>query len=105
MWVGGVFENISRNRRRRGLGWVHTLEDADGGGEVVDSPGGLEGGGEDGGGGDEIVGEGVVQVALLSEGSFGSASVGDNGRRGSRMRAGRRTWSSKTSWTPSNSFS
>jgi hypothetical protein len=42
-----------------------TLEDTDGGGVVVDSPGGTESSGEDGGGGDEIVGEGVVQVALL----------------------------------------
>jgi hypothetical protein len=45
-------------------GGGRTLEDADGGGEVVDSPGGPEGGGQDGRGGDEIVGEGVVQVAL-----------------------------------------
>ncbi len=67
----GVFENISRNGGVWvGLGWVHTLEDADGGREVVDSPGSLEGGGEDGRGGDEIVGEGVVQVALLSEGEL-----------------------------------
>ena len=41
-----------------------TLEDSDGGGEVVDSTGGLEGGDNDGRSGDEIVGEGVVQVAL-----------------------------------------
>jgi hypothetical protein len=56
---------------------VRTLEDADGGGEVVDSPGGPEGGGHDGGGGDEIVGEGVVQVALRVVKSFGSAGMGD----------------------------
>ena len=41
-----------------------TLENADGGGKVVDPPGGLEGSGDDGGRGDEIVGEGVVEVAL-----------------------------------------
>ena len=34
---------------------------------VVDSAGGLEGGGDDGGRGDEVVGEGVVQVALQLE--------------------------------------
>lgn len=41
-----------------------TLEHPDGGGEVVDPAGGLEGSGEDLNGGDEIVGEAVVQVAL-----------------------------------------
>jgi hypothetical protein len=41
-----------------------TLEHPDGGGEVVDTAGGLEGGGEDLDGGDEIVGEAVVQIAL-----------------------------------------
>jgi hypothetical protein len=41
-----------------------TLEDPDGGGEVVDSPRGTQGGRDDGGRGDEVVGEGVVQVAL-----------------------------------------
>lgn len=43
----------------------HTLEDPDGSGEVVDPPGGTQGGGADGRRGDEIVGEGVVQVALV----------------------------------------
>ena len=43
-----------------------TLEDADSGGEVVDAAGSLESGSENGGGGDEIVGESVVQVALIS---------------------------------------
>ena len=41
-----------------------TFEDSDGGGEVVDSAGSLEGGGHDADGGNEIVGEGVVQVSL-----------------------------------------
>lgn len=45
-------------------GLTRTLEDADSGGEVVDSPGGAESSGEDGGRGDKIVGEGVVEVAL-----------------------------------------
>lgn len=45
-------------------GLSRTLEDPDGGGVVVDSPGSPESGGENGGGGNEIVGEGVVQVAL-----------------------------------------
>lgn len=43
-----------------------TLKDADSSSKVVDPPGGLEGGGNDGGGGDEIVGKGVVQVALAN---------------------------------------
>lgn len=48
-----------------GIGWLaHTLEDADGSGEVVDTAGSLQGSAEDLNGGDEIVGEAVVQVAL-----------------------------------------
>lgn len=48
-----------------GFGWeFRTLEDPDSGGEVVDSPRSPEGSGNNGGRGDEIVGEGVVQVAL-----------------------------------------
>lgn len=43
---------------------AHTLEDPHSSGEVVDPPGGAQGGGADGGGGDQIIGEGVVQVAL-----------------------------------------
>lgn len=43
---------------------MHTLENTDGGREVVDTAGGLQGGSEDLNGGDEIVGEAVVQVAL-----------------------------------------
>lgn len=46
-----------------GGGFV-TFEDADGGSKVVDPPGSLEGSGDDGRRGDEIVGEGVVEVAL-----------------------------------------
>lgn len=45
-------------------GNLRTLENADSGSEVVDTAGSLEGSGDDGNGGDEIVGEGVVQVAL-----------------------------------------
>lgn len=45
-------------------GGRRTLENTDGGGKVVDPPSSLEGSSEDGGGGDEIVGEGVVEVAL-----------------------------------------
>lgn len=41
-----------------------TLEDADGGGKVVDAAGSLEGSSDDGDGGNEIVGESVVEVAL-----------------------------------------
>lgn len=43
---------------------MRTLENTDGGGEVVDTASGLKGGSEDLNGGDEIVGEAVVQVAL-----------------------------------------
>lgn len=43
-----------------------TLKDADGSSKVVDPSGGLEGSSNNGGGGDEIVGKGVVQVALAS---------------------------------------
>lgn len=48
--------------------WIraHTLENPDGGREVVDAAGGLQGRGENLDGGDEIVGEAVVQVALSS---------------------------------------
>lgn len=43
---------------------MHTLEDADSGGKVVNTASSLQGRGEDLDGGDEIVGEAVVQVAL-----------------------------------------
>lgn len=43
---------------------MHTLEHADGSGEVVDTASGLQGGREDIDRGDEIVGEAVVQVSL-----------------------------------------
>jgi hypothetical protein len=46
------------------FGYSHTLENSDGRGEVVDTPGSAESGGDDGGGGDEIIGEAVVQVSL-----------------------------------------
>lgn len=42
----------------------HTLKDADGSGVVVDTSCGAKSGREDGGGGDQVVGKGVVQVAL-----------------------------------------
>lgn len=43
----------------------HTFEDTDSSAEVIHSSGSLEGSGDDRGGGDEIVGEGVVEVALI----------------------------------------
>ena len=46
--------------------WKRTLEDANSGGEVVHTAGGLEGGSEDLDGGNEIVSEAVVQVALYA---------------------------------------
>lgn len=47
--------------------WKRTLEDANSGGEVVNTAGGLEGGSEDLDGGNEIVSEAVVQVALFAK--------------------------------------
>ena len=55
---------------------AHTLENADGSREVVDTAGGLQGRSENLDGGDEIVGEAVVQVALSS----GRVSGCDHGR-------------------------
>ena len=46
---------------------LDALEDAHGGGEVVDAAGGAQGGGDDRGRGDEVVGEGVVEVSLWGE--------------------------------------
>lgn len=43
-----------------------TLENTDGGGEVVDSSGSLQSGSHDGDGWDEIVSKGVVKVSLHS---------------------------------------
>jgi hypothetical protein len=43
---------------------VLTLEDPHGGGEIVNPSGGFQGGNEHGRRGDQVVGEGVVQVAL-----------------------------------------
>lgn len=49
---------LGRGGRRR------TLEDANGGGEVVDAAGSLQGSSEDLNGGDKVVGEAVVEVTL-----------------------------------------
>lgn len=81
-----------------------TFEDPDGGGVIVDSSRGSQSGGDNGRRWDEVVGEAVVEVAL--ERSRGGENV-------SRLsfsstvseRCGRRTCNSKTSCTPSNSFS
>ena len=87
-------------------GLSRTLEDPDGGGVVVDSPGSPEGGGEDGGRGDEIVGEGVVQVALWlgiesagpgHEDELGAWAGQAEGIPGARKRPGHRQ-------TPSRSY-
>lgn len=47
-----------------GTGTTRTLENSDGGSEVVDPSGGTESSSDDSGRGDEIVGESVVEVAL-----------------------------------------
>lgn len=52
----GCGEGWGRGEIRR----ESTFEDPHGGGEVVDSPCGFQGGGDNGGGGDEVVGEGIV---------------------------------------------
>lgn len=51
-------DSMARKTGRR------TFENPDGGSKVVDSSGGLEGSGDDRGRGHEIVGKGVVEVAL-----------------------------------------
>lgn len=53
---------------------LESLEETDGGGEVVDPPRSLDGGLKDRWRGDEIVGEGIVQVALLERVSKEQAS-------------------------------
>lgn len=59
---------LAKQRRQASPAWGwnsgRTLEDPHGSGEVVDPPGGLERGGAHAGGGDEVIGKGVVQVAL-----------------------------------------
>jgi hypothetical protein len=54
----------ARAQENNVFGGSRTLENSDGRGEVVDTPGSAESGGDDGGRGDEIVGEAVVQVSL-----------------------------------------
>ena len=49
------------------IGGKRTLEYPDGGGKVVDAPGGSEGSDDDAGRGNEIVGESVVEVTLQLE--------------------------------------
>lgn len=46
---------------------LDTFEDSDGGGKIIHAAGSAKGSYDDRGGGDEIVGEGVVQVALELE--------------------------------------
>lgn len=82
----------------------HTLEDAHGSGEVVNPPGGPQGGRADGRRGDQIVSEGVVQVALRRVARV-SVSPVCPAWPGSLQPGATLTWSSKTSWTLSNSFS
>lgn len=52
-----------------------TFEDPHGGGVVVDASGGLEGCDDDGRRGHQVVGEGVVQVALHGRGRLASRCV------------------------------
>lgn len=59
----------------------HTLKDADGSGVVVDTSCSAESGREDRGGGDQVVGKGVVQVAL-GGGGVSVSLVAEVGGRG-----------------------
>lgn len=103
---------------KRVTGGEPTLEDSDGGGEVVDATGSAEGSGDDGGRGDEIVGKAVVEVSLefcqlvrrvlrfelfRARSSASGDRSGDAG--GPYKPCDKHTWSSKTSFTLSNSFS
>ena len=66
----------------------HTFEDTDGSAKVVDPSGGLEGGGKHRGGGDEIVGEGVVEVALwFGDKPKSHTTFSEAGRRASKLKA------------------
>lgn len=58
----------------------HTLKDADGSGVVVDTSCSAESGREDRGGGDQVVGKGVVQVALGGGGVSVSLAAEVGGR-------------------------
>lgn len=63
----GSREIVLATARQIRIQLTHTFEDTDSSAKVVDPSGGLEGSGDDRGGGDEIVGEGVVEVALISD--------------------------------------
>ena len=70
---------------------LYAFEDPNGRWEIVDAPGGSEGGGYDGGGWDEVIGEGIVEVALLGwlTGRFrgmDEGRVGEGGMPGARRR-------------------
>ena len=69
---------------------ICTLEDTHGSWEVVHTPGSTEGGHDDGGSWDQVVGEGVVKVALerdlASECQFSGGNVPEARRRRSRHR-------------------
>jgi hypothetical protein len=88
-----------------------TLKDTDCRGEVVDAPGSTDSCGDDRGRGDEIVSEAVVQVTLqIVSWAVPQAITTHPTRYGVmsvRFKSGvtKRTWSSKTSLTLSNSFS
>ena len=66
--VAGVevaLETTDREKQLRVLDLLlDALEDADGGGVVVDAAGRANGGLDDGGGGDEVVGETVIETTL-----------------------------------------
>lgn len=108
----------------------HTFEDTNSGREVVDTASSLQGRSEDLNGGDKVIGEAVVEVTLgrhklniVSVINFLSwllcgmqsgrdawnihdrTTPEDRGFPYVRTRTCQLTWSSKTSWTPSNSFS
>lgn len=83
-------DDSSKTAKRNNIG--HTFENADSSSKVVDSPSSLEGSGDDSGRGDEIVGEGVVEVALKNDlsKSYDIWSHGGLGVPGARKRPGQR---------------
>lgn len=88
----------------------HTLKNADSRGKVVDTPRSADSRGDDGGRGDEIVGEAVVQVSLHVVSQIALDTVvathpTPSVQMWGQLGCHKRTWSSKTSLTLSNSFS
>lgn len=83
---------------------LDALENADGGGVVVDPPGSLDGSLADGRRGDEIVGESVVQVALLWRSSVSLCPCNCLMKHSILLQNGCHNHSGSTSYSTSNSM-